>query len=305
MPETIAAPAASATPAATAPSAVSTTVATPTPADSSAASATTTPAASPVQPATPDPIPFDRHKAILETQRAETAKAQQAYEAYKREQETDPFGRFQQSFDRYANHPQYEQHLLRAAANLLRSRRGQQAPLTPEPQPDIPVFNEQGQQVNTTYSAKQLAQWHEWKAAQQEAKLAQRLRPLEERIQQQQAKEQAAEQKAELDRSALTTVAELRQDPRFVEHETEIKTVFAEHPEWGDNLYRAYVHVLNTKVLPGEQTKVLDHLKTQAQGSTITPGTPAVSSVPKFKNFAEAARYFEAHPAEAALMSNK
>ena len=104
---------------------------------------------------------------------------------------------------------------------------------------------------------------------------------------------------------AQTQVAELTsRDPRFAALKADVLKAVEEHPEF-DNVYQAYAHVLSTQALPGEQTKVLDHLKTQAQGATVTPGTPTTASIPKFKNFEEAARYFETHPAEAALMSKR
>ena len=56
------------------------------------------------------------------------------------------------------------------------------------------------------------------------------------------------------------------------------------HPEWGDNVHRAYVHVLSTAVIPNlsqkEQTKVLDHLKTQAAGASVHPGASSTSAKP-------------------------
>ena len=109
--------------------------------------------------------------------------------------------------------------------------------------------------------------------------------------------------------TAQTTLRELRTQPYFTRHEPAIKQALIDHPEWGDNVHRAYVHVLTATVIPGltrtEQAKVLDHLKTQAAGASVHPGSASASGPPKFKSFGEAARYYAEHPDEAGAMAQR
>jgi hypothetical protein len=179
-----------------------------------------------------------------------------------------------------------------------------------EPQPDVPIVDGQGQPTGqATYSAKQLKAWQEWNWTQREQALNDRFSPLEklsQRIEQAEQQAQITEQAATQSRAVLE---DLRQQPHFKEHEAAIKQALLEHEDWGDNVYRAYTHVLTTQVLPTltktEQSKVLASLQTQAQGGTVNPGQTAPTQTPKFKDFGEAIRYYEALPDEAAVMAKR
>jgi hypothetical protein len=104
-------------------------------------------------------------------------------------------------------------------------------------------------------------------------------------------------------------LTKLRQKSWFKEHEPAIKTFFAEHEEYGDNLDAAALDYFDAHVLPTYQTKaetkVLGDLKTQAQGATVNPSGAASTAPPKFKNFSDAMKYYADHPDEAERMATR
>jgi len=102
-------------------------------------------------------------------------------------------------------------------------------------------------------------------------------------------KQQRDRQKAEADvkqhfRSlAEQEVAELRKDPLFVKHTPELRA-YLESVEYKVPLTKAWLHILQTKVLPTlsqtERAKTVAELQTQAAASGIKPGA-ATASTPK------------------------
>ena len=286
-----------------------------TPAVSTPASATPTPAGTTTPVQDPQgPIPFDRHKEILESTRGKTrteveTEYRQKY-GWADEYQRDPWTFMQQRLDAMANHPQYAPHVLSYYARALQARRGLNGPRAgtgqaqvEEPKPDVPIVDAQGQVTGYTYSDKALKAMRQYDRAQLDSQVAQKLQPLEQLAQQW----QQAQQQAQVDRQASQTLTELRQQPHFTEHEAAIKQALIDHEDWGDNVHRAYLHVLQTKVLPTlsqtEQAKVLTSLQTQANGGSVNPGQRAPSQTPKFKSFSDAAEYYAAHPDEAAAMA--
>src|SRR3990167_8997571 len=211
--------------------------------------------------------------------------------------------------DQLAQHGEYGPKVLAKAARLLQSRRGQGTPVAAEePAPDIPITDAQGTPTGEfTYSAKQLKKLREDEHAAAKAEYDERIAPLEQAHRQTQTDRQIAHLERTSHAHAQETLAELRQQPHFKTHEPAIKQALIDHPEWGDNVHRAYVHVLTTTVMPGltqsAQTQVLDHLQTQAAGASVHPGAASASGPPKFKSFGEAARYYAEHPADAEAMA--
>lgn len=291
------------------------------PASSTAAPATGAPAAVVTQDQTASSSnepPRERWDSILDNARTKTrADVEREYKqkyGWADQFHEQPYEFVESWIDQLAQHPQYGSQILAKAARLLNSRRGRQigpeaGAAVEEPVPDVPIVDGQGQVVGQTYSATQLKKWREWDWAQREATLADRFAPLEQRAQRQEQAEQVAQLQATATQQSQQTLTELRAQPYFKDHEADIKRAFADHPEWGDNLHRAYLHVLTTTVLPKlsqtEQAKVLDSLQTKAAATTVSPQAQAATAKPHFKSFAEAIRYYEAHPEEAAAMANR
>jgi hypothetical protein len=260
---------------------------------------------SPAAPPTPGEPPRERWDAILSNARA---KAKQEAETAARTKygwadqfQADPYTFVDSWIDQLAVHPEHAPKLFAKAARLLQSRRGRTQESAPEePQPDIPVLNGEGQVVNHTYSAKQSKAWHEWKATEQDAALAERFAPLERMRHDMEQFQRDAHARQEAVSHATTRLTALRQNPIFVQHEARIKQALEAHEEWGDDINQAFAYVLTTHVIPEiertRDTKTLLHLKQQAAGSTVSPNGQVGTTTPKFKSFAEAARYYAEHP---------
>jgi hypothetical protein len=277
----------------------------PTPAS---ASSTPAPASEPsVAPGTESSVPYARFKEVNDQLR--TAREYQSKYGWAQDFERDSYSFVDSWIDQLAAHPEHQSKIFAKAARLLNSRRGQQPQTVEEPQPDVPIQDAQGNVVNQTYSSKQLKAWQEWNWQQREAALSERLGPLEKmKTQIEQAQEQAAVQQ-QSQQFASTALTKLRQKSWFKEHEPAIKTFFAEHEEYGDNLDAAALDYFDAHVLPTYQTKaetkVLGDLKTQAQGATVNPSGAASTAPPKFKNFSDAMKYYADHPDEAERMATR
>lgn len=253
--------------------------------------------------------PRERWNDILANARQKTrteveAEYQQRFEPYKQFEE-DPWGAVQNWLERASSHSHY--------GPILQdyfSKRGQarQAQAPQEPKPDVPIVNEQGQVTSYTYSADALKQWREWNNSTLQQQFDEKFRPIEQREAQRQQRETVQEIRQEADRMADTTLGELRQVPHFKENEALVRQAMVDHPEWGANPHRAFNYVLQTHVLPNlsraEQGRTIEALTGKGSGNTIAPGS-TVNATPKFKNFGEAARYFEAHPEEAAAQAGR
>lgn len=301
---------ASATPAAGSSPAPSTAPASSTPAASTPTSATATSAdASAAASSEPGPIPYARFKEVNDS--LKTAKAFQDKFGWASQFETEPYSFVENWIDQLAAHPQYQQQLMAKAARMLQSRRGasQQPQVAEEPAPDVPIVDGQGNVTGQTYSAAALKKWHEWSWAQRETQLSERLQPLEQMrtsIEQQQQRQALQAQATE---AAQQTVGKLKQSPVFVEHKDAFAQFFEQHEEYGDDVKGAWWDFYSSTVLPTlsrtEQAKVLTSLQKQAASGTVNPGASAPTGPPKFKDFGEAIKYFDAHPEEAAAMAKR
>lgn len=305
-----AAPAAAPAPSSGAPSAgsSSTPAAAPTTPSTSGPSSSSTPSTPPAgqapAAASGEP-PRERWDDILNNARRKTRSEVEAEyrERYGRF-EQDPWGAVQEWLSAAQQHSVYGPLIKQWGQSAF-----QQAPSRgEEPKADVPVVDANGNITGYTYSDKKLREWHKWQQAEAQQALDQRLGSIE---QQQQAWQQQQEQYAVLRRAhegAAQTLGELRQRPYFKEHEADIRQALLEHEEWGDNVHAAYNHVLVTKILPtlsqAEAAAVVDSINNKASGSTVSPRGQATGT-PKFKNFKEAAEYYEAHPEEAKAAASR
>lgn len=292
----------------------------------SPASATATPADAGTSAPAPSPqergpIPYERHETILHGAYHERDQARQALQALKEQYgwveafQKDPREHLSQWMDQVAKHPEWGSWLDTKAAQVLRSRRGstKAAPAaSEEPQPNVPITDAAGNVVDYTYSAKQLKAWHEWNQAQQDQALAERLAPLEQLKAETEHHKVQAELQQQADHTARDTLAKWRSNPLVAEHFDAIKQEFIANEAYGDNFAAAALTVLTRDVLPtrdaATSAKVLDHLKTQAQGASVHPSGAATPSRPSFKtkdgreDWDAALRWFAEHPDDAASL---
>lgn len=273
------------------------------PATQASASPTTAAAAS--TPAPSGEPPRERWDDILNNTRTKTraeveAEYRQKY-GWADQFSERPYEFVEAWMDQLAQHPQYGPQLFGKAARMLQSRRGVAQATNEEPQPDVPIMDANGNLTGQTYSAKQLKAWRDWDWQQKQSALDERLGPLEQRAKQFEEAQVMAQVQQQSDEFARTTLGELRQDPYFKENESKVKAALMAHPEWGDNIHRAFHHVLQTEVYPSIQRnaegKVLDTLKTQAAGGSIRPDG-AGAATPDFKKMKpeEVMRFMHEHP---------
>lgn len=241
-----------------------------TPADSTPAPATAAPAVSgEAPPESAGPIPFDRHKAILEHAREEAAR--QAQDAARKQ---------------YGWVDGYQREQVEQAARLMAwyqqdpkslvAYLQQQLPKDPEgpPQPDLRA--EDGTPV---YSAPQLQKLLEF----QRAQLAQEYGPVKQQVQAAQMRESAFLQ-------AQRTLAAAREKwPLFTDLEEDIKGAMREDASL--DLRDAYIQVYAEK---GRQTE-REKWKAEYEG-TVTTKTAATTSRPGRAASVQPRKYTEMDP---------
>jgi len=188
------------------------------------------------------------------------------------------------------------------AARVLAGARGQ----APEPEitPDIPVYDANGQLVAQTFSAERVQQIVQ--RAIQDA-IGKEVSPIKKTFEQQQQAAQAAAQRQQMERQIDAIYSRAEKLPLFKEHDKEIAEAmnkFADaHPS--EQVYLAWADVVLPKLDQKSQAKLLGHLQTQAAGASVTPNASASTAPPKFRNFREAAEYFEKHPEQAEAMAQR
>ena len=296
--------ASSAAPSTAATDTATTTASTPAPASGAPAS---TPEAT-AAPQEPGPIPYARFKEIndqlasLRWAKDVDRTAIQEAERIGRLYQTDRVGYLRNVIAESLADQDLAPLIRSEAARVLAGARGQ----APEPaiEPDIPVYDAQGQLVAQTFSADRVQQIVQ--RAIQEA-IGKEVNPIKQTFAQQQAAVKAAEQRQQTERQINAIYSRAEKLPLFKEHDAEIAqamTKFTDaHPS--EQVYLAWAEVVLPKLDQKSQAKLLGHLQTQAAGASVQPNASTSSAPPKFKSFREAAEYYEKHPEHAEAMAQR
>jgi hypothetical protein len=205
------------------------------------------------------PIPFDRHKAVLDNARkeyeqkyawAQGINPEQGYQlaGLARALAQDPVATYR------AIGAQLE------AAGLLQGANGQQPPPpgSDKPQPDL--ITEDGRRV---YSAQQAEALNDWGMKQMEQRIAQRFGPIEQQFQMSQVM-------AEANSTASQVLQEASQWPHFNECAVEIRDEMIRDKRL--SLEGAYRRVVVPKLRQLERASVLKELKQKPSATTMNPG---------------------------------
>lgn len=261
------------------------------------------------------PIPFERHKEILEAERksrtdlesklARVAWAEELANAGRSAQQvrealelydgldSQPLDQFLAAlYEQTSNHPQ-----LSAAAKAFRERLIREAQEDAEPVPEwFEGTNPQtGQRERflTAQSQREREAWLARQAAKREAPLK---RDLESRAQREETLKTANEIYQREFKSMQADYDEVKALPHFQEIKADIKALM-EGSGYKMSLFQAYTKAFNEKVLPTlsqrNKSEVLAELRTQANASGLKPSAP-VSSTP-----GQSPRNFKDLPAEA------
>ena len=198
-------------------------------------------------------------------------------------------------------HPVHSASVRSRLGRMLASLKAQQQQAQPERiEPGIPVMNERGEIVAKTYTDSQLEQLLQ-------QKLDAALSPFREDLDARKTAEQKRQEKAHLEAQADADIRDVKSMPFFEEYKADVLAAFNANPKI--TLRQAYDEVLKTKILPSftqkAEAKVQSDYQQKANAATVNPGTPAGAALPKFKNFREAAEYFEKHPEQRAAMANQ
>ena len=192
----------------------------------------------------------------------------------------DPVGHVANMLSELSANEQYRPQIASQAARILGGLRNLQPKEEPEPQPDLVAEN-----GTPVYSAPRLREWREWDGkrsqAVMEARLSEALKPLREL--------QQERQQTKISQHATEAAAKQYQQAQtwhgFKEHEADIAKAFNENPAW--SLQDAYIHVLQTKILPSypakAQAQVVADLQSKAAAQTLNPGSATRPSAPEFK----------------------
>ncbi len=249
------------------------------------------------------PIPFTEHKKILENARVErdTARTELQQTQGKlsqllqipqaeladvvraaRQMGSDPvghtFGMIKHLLADPTVGPQVRSELARAFGGLKGSN-GAAAPSASDvmPQPDLEVTDGQGQVVSRTYSAEQLAKRDEWRDRQWQAKVDQRIAPIEQERKAKAEAEEAAKLEREMSArtedvlSDITEVLEIGEDMPKEQKHLLYKEVFAQMDQ-GLSAHKAAMAVRKTHVVPKQKESAtrdaLDTIHKKAAGNT-------------------------------------
>lgn len=253
------------------------------------------------------PIPFERHKAVLESTRKKAAEeaVQQFQQQYRdaitfaQQFEADPVGTFMSLGQQLQNHPELNQRLRSEAGRLLAAQRQRapqeaapQAQTDPEPQPDLVGRDANGQEV-AFYSAEQLAKHSAWRESQFEKKFSERFAPLND-LQQQVARVRETQQKTQQYVQQHTPLAnELREMPGFKEHVKDIQAkqeeLFRASPT-SDPLqlwFRAYREVVPAKLQAQQQQQLVATALNKSAGRDSNPAAVVASPPPTSRDLRE------------------
>jgi hypothetical protein len=299
--------ASSAAPSTAATDSVATTASTPAPASGAPASTPETTAA----PATdPGPIPYARFKEVND-QLAELRWAKgidrhaiSEAERIGRLYQTDRVGYLRNVIAESLADQELAPLIRSEAARVLAGARGHAAPEPPAIEPDIPVYDAQGQLVAQTFSADRVQQIVQ--RAIQEA-IGKEVGPIKQTFAQQQAQAKAAAERQAAEKTIDAIYNRAVTLPLFKDHDKEIAEAMGEftdaHP--AEQVYLAWAKVVLPKLDQKSQAKLLGHLQTQAAGASVAPNASTSTAPPKFRNFREAAEYFETHPEQAEAMAQR
>lgn len=203
--------------------------------------------------------------------------------------------------DELSSDQTHAQALRSHAARLLRAARGAQP--EPEIEPDIPVYNNDGQEVNKAYSGNAVKQLIAPLKA-QIAELQKQLSPISQRVASDEQREQSSRE-AQRIKSAVIKLPKAEEHWKAIQLKAQELARADRNLSAGEAVRDAYAAVVLPTLGTAAQAQVLSDLQTKATAQTANPGSPGSSAKPKFKNFEEAASYYAAHPEEAQAMANR
>lgn len=217
----------------------------------------------------------------------------------------DPGEFLEKAYAEALSHPVHGATVKSRIGKMLASMR---AALPTEIEPDIPVFNDQGQEVNRTYSASAMKQIV---ANAVKELVGKEVAPLQQDFQTRQQQAQHDKQQAFIAKEGTRITTAIQKYPGGKEHWPAIlqasQEILKNDPEIsvGEAARDAYMQVVYPTLTQSAQATVLSDFQKKANAQTVTQGTPTTAQRPTFKSAAEALAYFDAHPDEARAMAHR
>lgn len=248
------------------------------------------------------PIPFERHKAVLDKAYQERDGLKQELEGWKQYDwaksvpretfdqiaatqqriHTDPVGFVSDLIAELQNHETYGPQFRSNAARLLASGRSQPADV--DLTPDVAIHDAQGRVVGHTLSDKKIMA-----AIEQGVNnaLGKEVAPLKAAHEKQVNAEKQRAFTAEVERLGNAEMAKLEKREGFTEHAESIWKAMEAHPDWSAR--DAYDHVYDTEIAPKREARIKEsydkELKTKAASSSMNPSTARVTTPTRPKDF--------------------
>lgn len=244
----------------------------------------------------PGPLPYERHKAILDGAYKERDQYKAQVEGWKdyewvrqipsqefrsvveriQRANTDPVGFFRELYTDLANHPTHAQQLRSEAARLLASGR---STAEPDLSPDVEITDGQGQVVGRTFSAERVQALMQ--RAVQDA-LNKEITPLKTDYEKRRAKEEQSQQQAQLNQQLDALESDIKE---IVGDDAEALKLVSEALLAPENANldprRVAVKVFNShvrqKLTSQAKAEELDALKRKAAASGLNPGAAVVA----------------------------
>ncbi len=262
------------------------------------ADATAPPApAADITPVLEGSIPVERHKAVLDKayDRAERAEAElhtlrqqsgwmasqegQQLQQWANQYRSNPREWFARTAAELASQsPELASQMRSDAARILAGR----TPAAAQPvsfEPDIPVYDQSGQLVEQTFSAKRVQALIQHSV--QEALRAE-VGPMKTDYESRKQQAQIAQEKQEAQNIATSKFERAKKWDGFLSDpvkgivDPDAVKAFQEHPEW--DLNDIYIEVIVPKLRARAQASTLDSLKTKAAAASVTPNGAVVAA---------------------------
>ena len=236
-------------------------------------------------------IPLERHKAVLEGERAKRTEIEQRLQTVEQSivapMQRDPVGWLVESFAEVLNDPRYnaDPRLKSFAGRQLRGgpTATEQAAAADAPPQLQPLVDGHG---NKVYAAEDVEALVDWRIKQALGQVEQTISPIKQKHEQAEKLAQAREVISKVTTNAKTLMERYRKAPGWTpEIEPQVKAKYAEHLQAGhgpsDALAFAYQDVVVPTLSQRERQAVVSSLHAKTQATTISPSAPVTTPAKK------------------------
>ena len=235
----------------------------------------------------PGPIPFERHKAILENERKARQPLETELQSYRQREaqfreaeefrrafESDPGAYWTEIGDKLAATTEGQAFLRSQAGKWLRTGKAASAADLPDDMPDADLQDREGHEV---YSKGRMREVVSWLRQHLKGELQAEIAPLTQQHQLNEQRAKAQQLATDVAQKATTTLQAWRTSPGWTkELEPQIKARYADLLKAGHEAHEAlglaYAQVVVPTLGQREQAKVISSLQSKTAATTVAPG---------------------------------